>query len=223
MSIARLRVRSILSGSNSPAPIDRRLTISVTHVRAVLWDADGVLQHTPADAWDLAVRVVTQIPGANTGAAIDEEQIRTVADDLGLGDQVNDILAVWTSLHLLSPSLRVVAGVRATGTACYLATNQDAYRATCMRHQARYGELLDGAYYSCDIGAAKPSAAFFEHITLDLDLAPDQLLFLDDQPENVTGARSVGLRAECWTHVDGIPNLIDLLDSHGIRLTDDSG
>ena len=214
--------RSILSDSNSPTPVDRRLTVPAEPVHAVLWDADGVLQHTPADAWDRAVRVVAQFPGAITGAAIDEEQIRRVADHLGLGDHVNDIVAVWSSFHLLEPGLQVVARVRATGIACYLATNQDAYRAACMRRYAPYGELLDGAYYSCDVGAAKPSAAFFEHITTDLNLTPDQLLFLDDQPENVTGARSVGLRAERWTHGDGIPVLIDLLDSRGIRLNYES-
>jgi putative hydrolase of the HAD superfamily len=187
-------------------------------VRAVLWDADGVLQYTPADSWDLAVEVVAQFPGAITGAPIDEERIRTVAHALGLSDHVDDIVAVWSTFDLLSPSLEVVAMVRAAGTACYLATNQDAYRAACMREQAPYGELLDGAYYSCDLGAAKPSAAFFEHIVTDLGLAPDQLLFLDDQPENVAGARSAGLDAERWAHDDGVPRLRNILDAHGIRL-----
>ena len=37
-----------------------------------------------------------------------------------------------------------------------------------MRKKAPYGDVLDGAYYSCDIDAAKPSAAFFAHIVTDL-------------------------------------------------------
>lgn len=187
-------------------------------MRAVLWDADGVLQDTPAHSWDLAVQVVAKFPGAMTGAPIDEARIRAVARELGLGDRVDDIVAVWSTFGLLSQTLDVVALVRAAGTACYLATNQDAYRAACMREKAPYGEVLDGAYYSCDIGAAKPSAAFFEHIATDLGLAPDQLLFLDDQPNNVAGARSAGLCAEHWTHDDGVPRLRDILAAHGIRL-----
>ena len=187
-------------------------------VRAVLWDADGVLQYTPADSWDRAVEVVAQFPGAITGAPIDEERIRAVAHDLGHSDHVDDIVAVWSTFDVLSPSLEVVAMVRAAGTACYLATNQDAYRAACMREKAPYGELLDGAYYSCDIAAAKPSAAFFEHIVTDLGLAPNQLLFIDDQPENVAGARSAGLDAERWTHDDGVTRLRNILHARGIRL-----
>lgn len=184
----------------------------------MLWDADGVLQHTPASSWDLAVRVVAQFPDTMTGALIAEAPIRAVAHVLGLGDRVDDIVAVWSMFDLLSPSLEVVSLVRAAGTACYLATNQDAYRAACMREKAPYGEILDGAYYSCDIGVAKPSVAFFEYIVTDLGLAPVQLLFIDDQLKNVVGARSAGLNAEHWSHDDGVARLRTILDAHGIRL-----
>lgn len=187
-------------------------------MRAVLWDADGVLQHTHASSWDLAVQVVAQIPDALIGAPIDEDRIRAAAHRLGLGDRVDDIAAVWSKFDLRIPSLKVVSLVRAAGTACYLATNQDAYRAACMRQTTPYGEILDGAYFSCDIGVAKPSVAFFEHIVTDLGLAPGQLLFLDDQPKNVAGARSAGLKAERWTHDDGVTRLRDILNAHGIRL-----
>lgn len=86
-----------------------------------------------------------------------------------------------------------------------------------MRKATPYEEILDGSYYSCDIGVAKPAAAFFEHIVTDFGLAPAQVLFLDDQPENVAGARSAGLNAEQWTHDDGVARLRDILDAHGIQ------
>lgn len=197
--------------------------VSTVSVHAVLWDADGVLQHTPAHIWDPAVQVVAQFPGALTGAPIDEDRIRTVAHEVGLGDRVEDIVAVWSTFDLVRSSLDVVARVRAAGTPCYLATNQDAFRAACMRETAPYDDVLDGAYYSCDIGAAKPSAAFFEHIVTDLGLAPDRLLFLDDQPTNVAGARAAGLHAEQWTHGDGVGRLHDILADHGLLLDADRG
>ncbi len=187
-------------------------------MQAVLWDADGVLQRTPASSWDLAVQVVAQIPDALIGAPIDEDRIRAATHRLGLGDRVDDIVAAWSEFDLAIPSLEVVSLVRAAGKACYLASNQDAYRAACMRRKTPYGEILDGTYYSCDIGVAKPSAAFFEHIVTDLGLAPGQVLFLDDQPRNVAGARSAGLEAERWTHDDGVTRLRDILHAHGVRL-----
>ncbi len=191
---------------------------SVTSVRAVLWDADGVLQHTPPGLWDLAVRVVEQFPDALVGAPIDEDSIRAAAHGLGLGDRADDILAAWSTFDVLAPSLEVVSLVRAAGTACYLATNQDAYRAACMRSRTPYSEVLDGAYYSCDLRVAKPATDFFDHIVEDLGLGPHQLLFLDDQLRNVDGARSAGLRAEQWTHEDGVTRLREVLGAHGVRL-----
>ena len=131
---------------------------------------------------------------------------------------VDDVLSVWWTFDVVQPALEIVARVRAAGVPCYLATNQDSYRAACMRDRAPYGEILDGAYFSCDIRSAKPSAAFFEHIASDLGLAPEQLLFIDDQPANVSGARSSGLNAEGWTHGDGTERLRMLLGTYGIRL-----
>ena len=52
--------------------------------RAILWDADGVLQRILLDTWELAVSVVSQIPGALTRAKVDEAAIRTLAHDAGL-------------------------------------------------------------------------------------------------------------------------------------------
>ncbi|GAA5202732.1 HAD-IA family hydrolase [Microbacterium jejuense] len=196
--------------------------MSRSPVLAVLWDADGVLQHTPSDVWQLATAVVAQFPGALTGTPIDEARIREAAVAAGLGDRVEDVLSVWWTFDVLAPSLAIVSRVRAAGTRCYLATNQDTYRAACMRDKAPYDEAFDGAYYSCDVRAAKPAAGFFDHIATDLALPPERLLFLDDQPANVEGARLAGIRAECWTHTDGIPALLAILDRHGVRVADES-
>lgn len=192
-------------------------------VRAILWDADGVLQETPAGTWDLAVQVVGRFEGALTGANVDEASIRAAAVEVGLGDRVDDVLSVWWTFDLVAPALEVVARARAAGIGCYLATNQDSYRATCMREKAHYDVRLDGQYYSCDIGHAKPSAEFFEHILDDVRLTPGQVLFIDDQPANVAGARAVGLRAELWTSSDGTPALRRILASHGVALDDRAG
>jgi putative hydrolase of the HAD superfamily len=199
-------------------PRESEADIHLQGIRAVLWDADGVLRDTPAGTWDLAVGVVSQFPGAITGAAIDEDRIRAVADAMGLGGRVDEVLSVWWTFDVLQPTLEIVARVQAAGVSCYLATNQDSYRAACMRDRAPYAEILDGAYYSCDIRSAKPSAEFFEHVASDLALAPEQLLFIDDQPANVAGAHSAGLNAECWAHADGMDRLRALLEAYGIHL-----
>ena len=87
---------------------------------------------------------------------------------MGLGGHVDDVLSVWWTFDVLQPTLEIVARVRAASVSCYLATNQDSYRAACMRDRAPYDEVLDGAYYSCDVGSAKPSAEFFGSPAMDV-------------------------------------------------------
>lgn len=188
----------------------------MTPVRAVLWDADGVLQATAPGVWDLARAVIGEFPGALTGTPVDEQRINAVIDVLGLGDQRAQIIRVWSAFDPLPDSRGLLASVRSSGTPCYLATNQDAYRASWMRRKAAYDDLLDGSYYSCDLGVAKPDPEFFLHVADDLGVAPGSLLFLDDQSENVEGAREVGLRAEQWHHGEGIEALAAHLAAHQV-------
>jgi putative hydrolase of the HAD superfamily len=187
-----------------------------TFVRGVLWDADGVLQRVPDASWELAVGVVQQLPGALTGAPVTEDPIRFIANRLGVGHEIDTILSVWSAYEVVNDTLDVVSAVRAGGTPCYLATNQDMYRASFMRANPRYRANFDGAFYSCDIGTAKPAAEFFAHVAAAVGLQPAELLFIDDQYANVSGARKAGLCAQRWAHTDGVDALSNILAGHGL-------
>jgi putative hydrolase of the HAD superfamily len=62
-----------------------------------------------------------------------------------------------------------------------------------------YSDLFQGQYYSYRLGAAKPDAAYFRAILADLELAPEDVLFIDDNEKNVSSAREVGLRAALFS------------------------
>lgn len=49
---------------------------------------------------------------------------------------------------------------------------------------------------SYELGVVKPDAEIFELALAIVGVAPDRILFLDDNPLNVEGARAVGLNAE---------------------------
>ena len=112
--------------------------------------------------------------------------------------------------------LDLVADWRAAGLTVHLATNQDAGRAAYMKQALGYDALLDGAYYSSDLGVAKPAAAYFHAILADLGAAADEVVFVDDLATNVDGARAVGLRGVRWEIGDGLPALHDRLADVGL-------
>lgn len=55
-------------------------------------------------------------------------------------------------------------------------------------------EYLDDVIISAEIHKIKPNADFYEHIANKFNLKPEEILFLDDNINNVEGAKEVGLQ-----------------------------
>jgi putative hydrolase of the HAD superfamily len=53
--------------------------------------------------------------------------------------------------------------------------------------------------FSCDLRAVKPDPAVYRAVLARLRAQPDDVVFLDDRSENVTGAAAVGIRAVHFT------------------------
>lgn len=74
-------------------------------------------------------------------------------------------------------------------------------------------ECCDHAFASHLLGMMKPDPRIFEYVIDALDSAPDCILFLDDNPENVTSARALGMQAEL---VRGFGDAVSALAARGI-------
>lgn len=55
--------------------------------------------------------------------------------------------------------------------------------------------LFDREYLSYAMGLAKPEREIFDHAVADLGIDASQVLFIDDNPINVDGAKAAGLQA----------------------------
>ena len=106
-------------------------------------------------------------------------------------------------------AIAVLTAVRDLGVPCMLATNQQDHRVQHMREVRGYDDLVDGSYYSSEIGAMKPDRIFFERVLDDLGLSGDRVGFVDDVPANVESARSVGIRAVLHDPASGAAGLVE--------------
>lgn len=194
-------------------------------VKGVLWDADGVLQVLPRfeELWPFladdvraafVADVFADLPVALTGRRDMSAHLDATIAHHGLGEHVQQIRAVFTEFRHVEDAIATLAAVRASGTTCVLATNQDSLREQHMR--PLYEPLVDRCYFSASMGLAKPDAAFFARIAADLGVQPVEMLFIDDGADNVEGARAAGLRAEQWHHDDGMAALHAALARHGL-------
>lgn len=193
----------------------------------LLLDADGVVQELP-EGWLPVLR-------RHLGAAADEflprlaaaEQpcLRGEAEFLPvLGEHLAgfdvDVATVhrevWERVDVCRPVLELAAALGTAGIGVHLATNQNPERARFMREALGYDAEFDRSFYSCELGATKPGADFFDAVLADLGAAPDEVLLVDDGAKNVAAARDQGLRAEQWQVSDGIDTLRSLLAAHGL-------
>lgn len=69
---------------------------------------------------------------------------------------------------------------------------------------------LDHIFNSSELGVAKPDPAVFELVVEQLDLAPDQCVFVDDTAANVAAAQAVGWAAHQYRSA---PELVQWLNS----------
>jgi len=193
---------------------------------AVLFDADGVVQRTPADWLDrLGASLQLDGPaGRELLAELLEAERPALAGSGGFRDNavsvldrwdrrhlVDDVLARWYDIEVDDEVLAVVGRLRRGGTRCYLATNQQDERASYMRKVLQYDRHFDEQFYSCELGVAKPDGAYFTAILDRLALSPDRVLFIDDNAKNVEAARAVGLTAWVYTREPGLEQLHTLL------------
>jgi HAD superfamily hydrolase (TIGR01509 family) len=84
------------------------------------------------------------------------------------------------------------AGLRPAHLTGILTNSADGAR---REEQARYsfGELFDVIIYSDEVGVAKPDPRAYALLCAELRVAPGELVFLDDMPENVAAARRLGI------------------------------
>jgi putative hydrolase of the HAD superfamily len=69
------------------------------------------------------------------------------------------------------------------------------------------------AIFSAELGRCKPDPEAFRRLAARLEVAPHEMLYLDDDPAYVAGAREAGLSAD---RVDGAAGVRASLAAHGL-------
>jgi putative hydrolase of the HAD superfamily len=171
-------------------------------------DADGVIQATSTSfrrnlaqlvpATD-ADRFLADVFAAEAGPLVGDGDFATnlaqVLTRWGVNAPVSETLAMWTMIEPLAGLSDLIGGLRARGFFCALGTNQQALRARHMRDALGYGRIFDACLFSCELRARKPDEAWFRAALTRLARPAAAVLFVDDHPDNVQAARSIGMSA----------------------------
>jgi glucose-1-phosphatase len=109
-------------------------------------------------------------------------------------------VAVGEIFDLNLPILPLVAQLRQAGSAMGILSNTGpTHWEYCLRHYRIVAEAFDVRALSYRIGAIKPEAAIFHAAAELAGVRPEEIFFVDDIAEHVTGARAVGFDAVQYT------------------------
>jgi putative hydrolase of the HAD superfamily len=181
----------------------------------VVFDLDGVIRHWNDDelddvevAFGLPERTILNVafshdlgPACVTGAMtyrewMDEIRRRVLAEH---GPGAAGALDEWEANvgRVDTTMLQVVRAVRQEVTVALLSNGS-----TRLRRDLHVLDLLDELdiiFNTAELGIAKPDPGVFELVLDRLGVDAAQARFVDDLPENVAGASSVGIRAHVHT------------------------
>jgi putative hydrolase of the HAD superfamily len=107
------------------------------------------------------------------------------------------IVAGWNAILVgeIEPALQAVVAAR-THLPCYAFSNTSpAHQIAWSSAFPRVATAFDRLFLSFEIGARKPDIAAFQLVTEAIGKDADRVLFFDDTPANVQGARDAGLQA----------------------------
>lgn len=73
-----------------------------------------------------------------------------------------------------------------------------------------FGNTFDKIYISANMNAIKPDAEFYNKILVELNISPDEMLFLDDSERNIIGAKQCNIQTIHVTKGMDILNEIEI-------------
>lgn len=191
---------NVLSLPQAPGTMERLAELAEVNARElepVLWAL--------RPAWDRG-----DISGIRYYATILEQLGRRVSSAI-LEQLVEIDMESWS--HLNSETIELVMAVQRAGRKVGILSNMPVEFLQRARERFPLFHQVDGAVYSCEVRVNKPDRQIYEHCANVLGCSPSQILFFDDLPVNIEGARAVGFQAFLW---EGAEEARRILVSFGI-------
>ncbi|HEY8547512.1 MAG TPA: transcription antitermination factor NusB [Acidimicrobiales bacterium] len=198
-------------------------------VDAVIIDLDGVIRHWDNEAMPALERELGLPAGAITGAAFDPVRLdRAMRGVLTAEEWYAEIGATVAEAHGVDAEriatafseigwsidesvVDLVAEVRRLAQVPVVLLSNASTRLLDDLLVSGIASSFDAIVSSADIGSPKPDPKAFMAAVEAAGAEPERCLFVDDTPENVAGARALGLRALQFEDVESLDEELQAL------------
>lgn len=186
--------------------------MQTTKVQALLFDLGGVLIDVDfnrvLEHWQPISRLSLEELKATFSADLPYQQhergeitaahyFAHLAEALQLQDNPAHITAGWNAIFgdEITETLDLVQEAR-NHLPCYVFSNTNAtHQAVWTALYPRLAQSFERIFVSSEIGYRKPERRSFEYVADAMGVPLNAILFFDDHPDNVEGARAAGLQA----------------------------
>jgi putative hydrolase of the HAD superfamily len=168
-----------------------------------IYEAFGKLSSKPVASVKKSIEESQIFYAYETGQLSDEAFRELICQTLGFVASQHAIDTAWNSLLLDIPSDRInlIHKIREKFPVYLLSnTNPIHIRASNEYLSKAHGienldVLFDKLYFSYEMGLWKPNPAIYQEVLSIKKLKPKEVVFFDDNPENIESARAIGMQA----------------------------
>jgi len=190
--------------------INIRTSSEISMIKYILFDIDGVLipsnttlfSEKYSDEHNIAVEVIVDFINnqgrlCKLGKADLLEELKIVKHKWNWAKSAEELLAYWINTEYLQNKklIDIIQTLRKSGIKCYLASDNEKYRAAQLLQALEVNTNFDGYFFSYNLGHTKAEEEYFEVILLKLGINdPSEVMICDDSKRNLTVASTVGLK-----------------------------
>lgn len=176
-----------------PVPAARDIMLRVTGLSPEIFDAHYWKYRLDYDRGTLNGRTYWQNIARDAGLSLTPEQVETLVEqDVRLWATVDPVMLNWaTNLNKAGFKIAILSNM-----------GED-----LLAHMRDNFGWLDGFHHltwSCELNTVKPEPEIYRYTLKNLGVEPNEALFLDDKPENIEGARAVGMHALLFRNAESL-------------------
>lgn len=150
------------------------------------------------------------------GELTNEEFCNRLREELNIDVSDTDIINRWIQDYEIDQQVReVVQTVKQHGYQTCVCTNNNGLRLSALEEKFDFCKDFDVVVSSHWVGHCKPSQEIYQALLERLQVAPEELLYSDDNPDRLDGARELGI--ECFVY-ENLEQCIRELHNRGIDI-----
>lgn len=193
-------------------------------IKVVVFDADGMVIHN-SHAQRFSLRFAKQygvgedkilpffeneFQDCLVGKADLKKELEKYAPEWGWRGTIDELLDFWFSgeAEVDEKVVEVIRELKQKGINCYLATNNEKYRTDYITEKLGLGQIFVKIFSAGYMGCKKPQTEFYDYILNEIGFKKDEIVFWDDQAEELEDVKKQGYMIEKYTDFTSFKNRI---------------